>query len=171
MVVKFDELRVLKIAENIADDIWQQVSLWSSFEKSTVGKQLTRAADSIGANIAEAYGRFHYGEKLQFLYFARGSLFETKYWINRTAVRKLLPQLQTEKYANELSQLAHQLNTFAKNTKSQKYTKGQPGYIREPESIYQLAETTQEYQFLFENDALFSLEEIEALQTTPNFEP
>ncbi len=168
MVVKFDELRVMKAAENIADDIWKQVSIWSSFEKSTVGKQLTRAVDSIGANIAEAYGRFNYGEKLQFLYFARGSLFETKYWVNRTAVRKLLPQLQTEKYANELSQLAHQLNTFAKNTKSQKYAKNQSSYIRELETPYQLPETTHEYQFLFEDDALFSPEEIESLQTIPN---
>lgn len=171
MVVKFDELRVMKTAENIADDIWKQVSLWASFEQSTVGKQLTRAADSIGANIAEAYGRFHYGEKLQFLYFARGSLFETKYWINRTAVRKLLPQLQTEKYANELSQLAHQLNTFAKNTKSQKYAKNQSGYIREPETPYQLTETTQDYQLLFADGDLFSPEEIESLQTIPNDEP
>ena len=171
MVVKFDELRVMKAAENIADDIWKQVSIWSSFEKSTVGKQLTRAVDSIGANIAEAYGRFHYGEKLQFLYFARGSLFETKYWINRTAVRKLFPQLQTEKYANELSQLAHQLNTFAKNTKAQKYAKNQSAYIREPETPYQLTETTHEYQFLFGDDALFSPAEIESLQTIPNDEP
>ncbi|NIP22782.1 MAG: four helix bundle protein, partial [Phycisphaerae bacterium] len=31
-----------------------------------VGKQLVRAADSIGANIVEAYGRYHYGKKLQF---------------------------------------------------------------------------------------------------------
>ena len=168
MVVKFDELRVMKTAENIADDIWKQISLWPPFEKSTVGKQLTRAADSIGANIAEAYGRFHYGEKLQFLYFARGSLFETKYWVNRTAVRKLLPQLQTEKYANELSQLAHQLNAFAKNTKSQKYATKKSNHLREPQPAYQIAESNHEYQFLFENGALFSPDEIQSLQIIPN---
>jgi hypothetical protein len=33
MIVKFDELRVLKTAENIADDVWKQVSVWSSFER------------------------------------------------------------------------------------------------------------------------------------------
>lgn len=170
MVVKFDELRVMKTAENIADDIWKQVLLWSSFEKSTVGKQLTRAADSIGANIAEAYGRFHYGEKLQFLYFARGSLFETKYWVNRTAVRKLLPQLQTEKYANELSQLARQLNAFAQNTKSQKYANNKSNHLREPQPAYQVDESDHEYQFLFENGTLFSLDEIESLKTIPNNE-
>jgi four helix bundle protein len=84
---------------------------------------LTRAADSIGANIAEAYGRFHYCEKLQIQYFSRGSLFETKYLINPTTVRKFLPEQQVKKYSNDLSQLAHQLNTFAKKTKAQNMQK------------------------------------------------
>ena len=85
--MKFEELRVLQAAEVIADAIWRQVVRWKPFERDTVGSQLTRAADSMGANVAESYGRFHYGEKLQFLYYARGSLFETKYWLNRTAAR------------------------------------------------------------------------------------
>ena len=40
--------------------------------------QLRRAAVSISANIAEAHGRFHYRDKLNFYYHARGSLCETK---------------------------------------------------------------------------------------------
>ncbi|GIV44793.1 MAG: hypothetical protein KatS3mg035_1916 [Bacteroidia bacterium] len=32
-----------------------------------MGDQFVRATDSIGANIAEGYGRFHYLEKLKFL--------------------------------------------------------------------------------------------------------
>ncbi len=84
MALKFEELRVLQAAEAVADGIWRQVVRWGSFARDTVGKQMARAGDSIGANIAEAYGRFHYGEKLQFLYYARGSLFETKYWLNNT---------------------------------------------------------------------------------------
>lgn len=79
----FDELQILKAAEVLADDIWQLVLRLSPFERDVVGGQVARAADSVGANIAEAYGRFHFGEKLQFLYYARGSLFETKYWIKR----------------------------------------------------------------------------------------
>jgi four helix bundle protein len=30
---------------------------WSSFDRWTVGQQMVRSADSIGANIAEAAGR------------------------------------------------------------------------------------------------------------------
>ncbi len=69
MPATFETLEVLKSAEQLADSIWKQVTTRDDFPKDVVGKQITRAADSIGANLAEAFGRFHFGEKLQFLYF------------------------------------------------------------------------------------------------------
>lgn len=84
MAVGLEDLQVLKAAEMIADSIWKRVAQWDDFAKDVVGKQITRSADSIGANIAESFGRYNFGEKLQFLYYSRGSLFETKYWLNRT---------------------------------------------------------------------------------------
>lgn len=79
MSTQLEDLKILQNAENIADAIWKRVMKWEKFAKDVVGKQIIRAVDSIGANIAESYGRFNYGEKLQFLYYSRGSLFETKY--------------------------------------------------------------------------------------------
>ena len=58
--LRFEDLRVLQAAEVFADDIWREVVRWDSFAREVVGGQLARAADSIGANIAEAFGRFHY---------------------------------------------------------------------------------------------------------------
>ncbi len=40
--------------------------------------QLRRAACSIVLNIALCYGRYHYLDRLRFMYIARGSLGETK---------------------------------------------------------------------------------------------
>ena len=90
MPTELEDLRILKTAEGIADAVWKQVVAWDEFARDVVGKQLARATDSIGANIAESFGRFNYGEKLQFLYYSRGSLFETKYWLNRALVRNLM---------------------------------------------------------------------------------
>ena len=108
------------MAETVADDLWKLVSPWDKFAKDVVGKQLTRAADSIGANIAESYGRFHFGDKINFLYYARGSLFETKYWLNRCLTRNLISENQLEAYANTLTRIGRQLNAFTKNLKAQR---------------------------------------------------
>jgi four helix bundle protein len=113
----FEDLRVLKSAEEIADSIWKIVVQWDEFAKDVVGKQIAKSADSVGANIAESFGRFNFGEKLQFLDYARGSIFETKYWLNRTRVRGLMKTDEVQEYISRLTDLARQLNTFASGLK------------------------------------------------------
>lgn len=159
MVIKFEDLRVLRAAEEVADGIWRRVVRWEAFARDTVGKQMAEAADSIGANIAEAYGRFHYGEKLQFLYYARGSLFETKYWLNRTLERELMPSPQVQDYAGQLTDLARQLNSFAADLKAQRQGgKSQAKAAREARAEYVTDPPV----------PLFAKEDLEWLATTPN---
>ncbi len=163
MAMRFEELRVLQAAEAIADDIWQQVIHWDPFARDVVGKQLARAADSVGANIAEAFGRFHYGEKLQFLYYARGSLFETKYWLNRTLTRDLMPSAQAHDYVSLLTNLARQLNAFAGSLKAQRRGNGaQPKAVREAATEYMINWPDHTPASLFTED------ELQWLQAIPN---
>ncbi len=54
---RFEELKVFQLAEQLADEIWDIVISWKYFEKETMGKQLVKAAHSIGANISEGAGR------------------------------------------------------------------------------------------------------------------
>lgn len=118
MSATFEDLQILKSAEEIEDSVWKVVVQWDEFANEVVGTQMTRATDSIGANIAESYGRFNFGEKLQFLYYSRGSIFETKYWLNRTQVRGLMEAEMVQDYVNRLTILARQLNTFANSLKT-----------------------------------------------------
>jgi four helix bundle protein len=161
MALKFEELRVLQIAEAVADGVWQRVVGWETFVRDTVGKQLAKATDSIGANIAEAYGRFHYGEKLQFLYYARGSLFETKCWLNRARERNLMPPAESQDFASRLTDLARQLNTFAANLKAQRQGSRSGSKT--------LRETATEYSTDWSaNLPLFTQEDYDWLASTPN---
>jgi four helix bundle protein len=115
-----EDIRVLKSAEQIADAIYKAAVQWDEFAQDVVGKQIARAADSIGANIAESFGRFHFGEKIQFLYYARGSVFETKYWLNRAAVRDLMSSADSQKYVTQLTDIARQLNLYVSSLKGQR---------------------------------------------------
>jgi four helix bundle protein len=51
---------------------------------------MVRAADSIGLNIAEGYGRFHYKENRNFCYYSRGSAKETVAALEKAKNRALL---------------------------------------------------------------------------------
>lgn len=81
--VSFEDLQVYQLAETLADDVWSIVEPWDAFARDTVRKQLVRAADSIGANIAEGTGRGSYQDNRRFIRIARGSLCETRHWLRR----------------------------------------------------------------------------------------
>ena len=53
----FKKLRVYTLSENLADTIWGVVLKWNYLTQATVGIQMIKAADSVGANIAEGTGR------------------------------------------------------------------------------------------------------------------
>lgn len=120
MPTSLEDVRVLRNAEQIADAIYKTASRWDEFAQDVVGKQIARAADSIGANVAESFGRFHFGEKIQFLYYARGSVFETKYWLNRAAIRDLMSSIDSQSYIARLTEIARQLNLYVSNLKGQR---------------------------------------------------
>jgi four helix bundle protein len=102
--------RVYQRAEAVGDRVWGIVIAWEWFAKKTVGVQLADAADSIGANVAEAAGRFHPGDVRNFLYFARGSLQETKYWLRRAHNRGLIEAAVLAEITADLEQLAREIN-------------------------------------------------------------
>src|ERR1700742_1155202 len=89
---KLEDLEVYNMSESFADEVWTIVMNWEYFVRDTVGKQLVRAADSIGANIAEGFGRYHCKENKNFCYFSRGSILETKSWLRKSKSRGLIDE-------------------------------------------------------------------------------
>ncbi|MCY7381405.1 MAG: four helix bundle protein [Microcoleus sp. CAN_BIN18] len=108
----FQELRVYKLSERLADDIWKIVNSWDFFAKDTIGKQIVRSADSVGANIAEGLGRGSYQDNRRFVKIARGSLYETQHWLRRAYTRNLLTVEQVNTFTTIINDLAPQLNSY-----------------------------------------------------------
>ena len=109
-----EDLEVYQLAESFSDEIWFMVDEWNYFAKDTVGKQIVRSADSIGANIAEGYGRYHYKENRNFCYFSRGSIIETKGWLKKSKTRNLLNEEQFNLLFEKLQTIHLKLNAYLK---------------------------------------------------------
>jgi four helix bundle protein len=112
---KFQKLDVYKLAEKLADEIWNIVIKWDALPKDTVGKQIIRSADSIGANLAEGDGRGSYQDHRRFIKIARGSLYETKHWLRRAYTRQLLTSTQVETLKPLIDELSPRLNAYLKS--------------------------------------------------------
>jgi len=111
----FEQLKVYRLAEKLADEIWKMVQTWQHFDKSTIGSQIVRSADSIGANIAEGTGHKSFQDNRRFVRNARGSLFETMHWLRRCVERKLRTKEQTMLLKPIVDELAPKLNAYLKS--------------------------------------------------------
>ena len=119
----FENLRVYQLSEDLADLVWEIAAKWDNFNRDTVGKQIVRSADSIGANIAEGTGRFSFQDNKRFGYIARGSLNETKHWLRRAFKRRLLSQEEIEKIRPIMDELSPKLNAYINSIENSKRKK------------------------------------------------
>ena len=83
--------------------------------RKIMGHQFIRATDSIGANIAEGYGRFHYKDRIKFYYNARGSLLEVKYWLLLLFKRKIVDDKEFHLMLEKLEAQNKKLNAYIKS--------------------------------------------------------
>jgi four helix bundle protein len=111
----FENLRVYHLSKELADQIWEIVVKWDNFSKDTLGKQLVRSADSVGANLAEGEGRGSYQDNRRFVKIARGSLQETQHWLRRAFKRNLLTDRQVESLRPIIDKLAPTLNAYLRS--------------------------------------------------------
>jgi four helix bundle protein len=76
-MASFTELETWKQARKIRNMISGLVKKFPAEEKFRLADQIIRSSRSIGNNIAEGHGRFHYLDNIRFCIMARGSLSET----------------------------------------------------------------------------------------------
>jgi four helix bundle protein len=110
--VPFENLEVYQLAEKLADEVWAIVLGWPNFARDTVGKQIVRATDSIGANLAEGSGRGTPLDNRRFVRIGRGSLNETRHWLRRAFKRQLLDETKIDLLKKLIDELAPRMNAY-----------------------------------------------------------
>jgi four helix bundle protein len=101
----FKKLQIWQLGMEIVDDVYNLVSSLPPDEKFGMRSQLTRAAISIPANIAEGNGKRSEKDKKRFVEMALGSAFElethliivkNRKWVEEKLIDELIEKLRRE---------------------------------------------------------------------------
>jgi four helix bundle protein len=111
-----DKIDAYVASFNLSNKVWHTVLKWENFEQRTVGQQLVRACDSISANIAEGFGRYHKKDKINFYKYSYGSMEETKDWLRKATVRKLITEGEKTEFLKSLEQMPKAINQLIQYT-------------------------------------------------------
>ncbi len=103
--LKLNDIDAYKWAFNFSNHVWNIVLIWEWFPKKTLGSQLVNAADSISANIAEGFGRYHKKDKIKFYRYSQGSLKECFDWTAKAKKRKLITEVEYQNLLQSLQQI------------------------------------------------------------------
>jgi four helix bundle protein len=112
--MKLEDLEIYRLAMDLGDEIWFSVVAWDNLAKYSMGQQIIRSVDSIGANISEGFGRYHFKDRKNFMYYARGSHSETKTWLTKAKNRKIVSEEFYDDKIQKLEKLGVKLNNYIK---------------------------------------------------------
>ena len=113
--MRLEELRVYALSMEMGEKVWNIVAGWNYFAKDTVGKQLVRAVDSVAANLSEGFGRYHFKETINFGYYSRGSLYETRTWLTKANNRGLITDDAFREFMTEIDNIGVKLNNYIRS--------------------------------------------------------
>jgi four helix bundle protein len=117
--VPIEEMDFFRKFVSVADWAWRVVQRWPPLAVNTVGTQLIRAADRIGATLVEGDGRYSDAEAAHFFTIARASARETRYWITRASDRDLVPEAEAREQIGKLINATRQLNGLIRYRRAQ----------------------------------------------------
>lgn len=77
-ILHFYDLDIWKEANELCIKIYKLTENFPKKETYGIVDQIRRASASVGANIAEGFGRYHFKDKIKFYYNSRGSACEVQ---------------------------------------------------------------------------------------------
>ncbi|MEW6114829.1 MAG: four helix bundle protein [Thermodesulfobacteriota bacterium] len=115
MAFQFEKLEVYQKSLDWVEQVENLCESLKGKASYSLIDQLSRAALSIPLNIAEGNGRWHKGEKRQFFWIARGSVFECVPIIQVLHRKNLIIERQYADYYEQLDVIAKMLTNLVKS--------------------------------------------------------
>ncbi len=122
--ISLDKLEIYQLSRELSRTAWKVYDGLGWDDKKITGQQFIRSVDSVGANIAEGYYRYHYLDKIKFYYNARASLREANnHWLELLRERDRIDQVTYSQFKQTAEVLSVKLNNFIAVTYKQKLKK------------------------------------------------
>jgi len=120
--IELTDLEVYQLARKLSKIAWNIYDKMNWQERKIIGDQFIESTDSIGANIAEGYGRYHYLDRIRFYYNSRASYFEAgKHWIELLYERKKIEKDIYDLYVKTGKDFLVKFNNFISSTYKAKH--------------------------------------------------
>ncbi len=114
------DLVVYQLARKLSSLAWKIYEKMDWQIRKIMGDQFITATDSVGANIVEGYGRFHYRDKIRFYYISRASLSESvSHWLELLLERNKISNDEYTEIKQVSDELQIKLNNFIGTTYNQ----------------------------------------------------
>ena len=115
--IPIHELEVYRLARKLSSMVWVIYQRLAFQQRKVWGDQMFESVDSVGANVAEGYARFHFSEKARFYYISRASLSEgVDHWIDLGFERGVVFDQEFEQINKIKSDIQVRLNNMIKST-------------------------------------------------------
>lgn len=111
-VKEFRDLGVYQLSVQLAKEVYRTVEKLPNKENYVIKDQLLRAVNSVGANIAEGFGRYSGKEFVKFLYIARGSLMEVLHFLNVSLELNYITDKEFESFDKKIRNLGVKINNL-----------------------------------------------------------
>jgi four helix bundle protein len=139
MAFIFENLDVYQLSLNWVHQATQIASALKGTFHAPLADQLIRASTSISLNIAEGNGRWHIADKKQFLWIARGSVFECVAIVQATSQQKAFPREVYDKAYETLEGLSKMLTKLIQSVETMR--RGERKDVARPNGVAPVAAT------------------------------
>jgi four helix bundle protein len=125
-IQSFEDLDMWKVCRELRIRMAALARTFPKEEKYRLMNQVIRASRSVTANLAEGYGRFHFGESMQFARQARGSLYELLDHLTVASDEGLLKDRQYQVSRSEVVRAVVVVNGFIRYLRTAKVASAKP---------------------------------------------
>ena len=114
MATGLENLRIYKCAQELEKHVHNLTNSFPSDERFKMIDQMRRSSSSVVNNIAEAYGKYNFGQKLQSTQIARGEAYEIRSQVESVVTKKYLSEAIANKLLEDYTVLIKGISAYIK---------------------------------------------------------